>query len=196
MHGCVCMYLCVCVCVCLCVHVHVCVYVCVCVCHVCVCVCVCLCVCVHAYAYFYVFGNRLVYVCICVCLCVFVCTWFVFINNATSRLVATPLHYATWSSHVSVAEYLLNSGHSLEPKNNVSQDIPGASLLLYEQKTQIIWVFIVRSGACVSGLMFICCTHNNTCTIGKHFQRRTTVFTIFNSLDNTIEFLGSPQKYL
>ena len=33
----------------------------------------------------------------------------------------TPLHVAARYGNVSAVEYLLTSGHSLEPKNNVSQ---------------------------------------------------------------------------
>ena len=102
----------------------------------------------------YVCGNRHVYVCICVCLCVFVqqtsldcpccsvvcvCIYLVCIHKQCYfQHGRTPLHDAAWGGHVSTAEYLLNSGHSLDPKDNVSQDIPGASLLVYEQKRRIV----------------------------------------------------------
>ena len=42
----------------------------------------------------------------------------------------TPLHNAAKRGHVSAVEHLLTSGHSLEPKNNVSQIIPDACSFL------------------------------------------------------------------
>ncbi|XP_065195946.1 uncharacterized protein LOC135827367 [Sycon ciliatum] len=46
--------------------------------------------------------------------------------NVQDKYGSTPLHFAAYGGHVSVIECLLNAGHPLEAKDEVSQDIPGA----------------------------------------------------------------------
>ena len=71
------------------------------------------------------------YVCACMCACAStcICSW-VYVDMVFLCCCCyfqdgnTPLHIAALDCNVSVADCLLNSGHSLEPKNDVSQIIP------------------------------------------------------------------------
>ena len=72
------------------------------------------------------------HVCVCInmCMAVGMCVHVLSLICCYFQSGETPLHDAARNGHVSVVECLFTSGHSLEPKNNVSQIIHDACSFL------------------------------------------------------------------